>query len=73
MAKMNHYGNSSDKHHICLAKFNQKGTHWSVPVSNAIMDKDTMTKTPSTACMTIPKTASTFAGMAMKSIKPNAI
>ena len=50
--------------HTCHAKFNRKLTFWSVPVSNATLDKDTLTKAPGTARMTISKTTSTFAGMA---------
>ena len=53
------------KHHTRHAKFNRKGTPRWVPVSNATLDKDTLTKAPGTARMTISKTTSTFAGMAL--------
>ena len=38
-------------------------------MSNATLDKDTLTKAPGTARMTISKTTSTFAGMALGPFK----
>ena len=51
------------KHHARNAKFNRKGTPRWVPVSNATLDKDTLTKAPGTARMTISKSTVTFFGM----------
>ena len=51
------------EHHTRNAKFNRKGTPRWVPVSNATLDKDTLTKAPGTARLTISKTTVTFAGM----------
>ena len=53
------------KHHAHNAKFNWKGTLRWVPVSNATLDKDTLTKALGTAQMTIFKSMVTFFGMAI--------
>ncbi len=39
-------------------------------MSNATLDKDTLTKAPGTARMTISKTTSTFPGMALEPLEP---
>ena len=53
------------KHHTRHAKFNRKGTPRWVPVSNATLDKDTLTKAPDNARLTISKSMVLCAGMAV--------
>ena len=63
MAKITHRAIPGGKHHTRHAKFNRKGTPRWVPVSNATLDKDTLTKAPDNARMTISKSTVTFFGM----------
>ena len=56
-------------HHVRNAIWNRKGTPRWVPVSNATLDKDILTKAPGTSRITISKTMSTFAGMVLEPLE----